>query len=960
MTQPDSSRLSDRPAPEPAPAPPGADKNPPDQAVTREQTRLAGVTIAAFLAIAILLYYVLPAARADLLHNILQVTVVVIAGGLPVILYQSFSRGRLQTLFNEYRQNLRRLGFPENADIYQEKFAETYGRTPQIARRGEPDAAAGRRFSPLSEIPILIAAILSLLGWINVFYPPAQPNAPALTPNTSPVIFGFLGAYVFGLAALVRQYVGDDLQPRYYASLTTRYITVFVLAWLIGLVPTAGEAGLSGDPLLLAAFGMGLFPLEWLRIVARKALQLFGSNARGLDEPSPLSQLDGMNAFKEDRLSLEGIENLQNMACANLVDLILKTRFPVEQLVDWIDQSLLRLHTRGLLPAFQLSGVRTATDFLDIFQPDDLPPGRRAPSSLGPEQKLARRQRQAALIQKLLAAPLDPAQPALQLDEAQAQTLLESAAVALVNAPNMFHVQYWRQHEFEALPEDVERIRTTADLKLMQGLPGEAIEIYDAAFQRFPNNFTTLLYRGLAYFQQGDYARAIDNYQSAVDQAGSRWEYAKTVYMELGRAYRELEDYPRAREMYEKALTEDPAFSEARMELAYLQMTRLAEYDAASANLSRLIQDGFKKAEAYSNRGLVRFEQWKLPRQPDEPAPADLLAQAQADLRQALRLDPAQVPAYINLANVLIELKLPAQAIDVLSQALVQITSQRSAIDAARLAQGSRAARTQALADNAYRARLMRGNLYLAQPDYPLAIQDYLAATQIAPYDAAAFYNLGLAYQRNNQAAEATQAYREAVRLKPGHAPAQQALGDQLAAAGSSAEAERAYANALRLTRELTDLPGQAQAHYSLGSLYRQDPARWAEARRELSQARAMSDELDDDLLFTRATYELGRLEKDGIAAAAAAADPAAQAEQVGQAISLLETSAALFEAIERPRDSLRASLELAEVLLQAGQAEGARQTYERAAALLTQVYDPGSPEDKALSEEIARGLAVG
>lgn len=953
MTQPDPSRLPDAPAPDSlAPADPASDKDQRDRAVTREQTRLAVVTIAGFLSIAILLYFVLPQAQPDRLHDILEITVVVIAGGLPVILYQSFSRGRLQTLFNEYRQNLRRLGFPENADLYQEKFAETYGRAPLIARSGQADPTSGRRFSPLSEIPILIAAILSLLGWVNVFYPAAVPGAPALTPNTGPVIFGFLGAYVFGLAALVRQYVGDDLQPRYYASLTTRYIIVFVLSWLVSLVKPAADTPWA-DMLLLGAFVVGLFPLEWLRIVVRKVFQYWGSSGRGLDEPSPLSQLDGMHAFHEDRLSLEGIENLQNMACANLVDLILKTRFPVEQLVDWIDQSLLFLHTRGLLAAFQVSGVRTATDFIDLFQPDDLPPGRRAPSSLSPEQKRARRLKQAGLVQKFLAAPLDPAQPSIQLDELQALALLESTAVSLVNAPNMFHVQYWRQHEFEALPEDVERLRTAADLKLMQGLPGEAIDIYDLAAQRFPNNYTTLLYRGLAYFQQGDYTRAIDDYQMAVDQAGSRWEYAKTAYMELGRAYRELEDYPRAREMYEKALAEDPTFSEARMELAYLQMTRLGEYDAALKNLERLIQDGFKKAEAYSNHGLVRFEQWKQLRQQGETAPFDLLTQARADLEQALRLDPAQVPAYINLANVLIEMKLSPQAVETLTRSLVQITSQRSALDAARLAQGSRAARSQALADNAYRVRLMRGNLYLAQPDYPAAIQDYLAAAQIAPYDAAALYNLGLAYQRNNQPGEAIQAYREAVRLKPGHAPAQQALGDLLTVAGGYAEAEKAYAEALRLGRELTDLPGQALAHYSLGRLYRQTPARWVEARRELNQARTLSDELDDDALFTNATYELGRLEKDE---APTAPDPAAQTEQ---AISLLETSAALFEAIERPRDSLQASLQLAEVLVQAGQKERAHQTYDRAQMLLNQVYEPASAEDQALGEQITRGLAT-
>jgi hypothetical protein len=58
----------------------------------------------------------------------------------------------------------------------------------------------------------------------------------------------------------------------------------------------------------------------------------------------PLNQLDGLNVWYEARLVEEGIEDMQNLATANLVDVMLHTRVPVARLVDWVDQAQLYLH----------------------------------------------------------------------------------------------------------------------------------------------------------------------------------------------------------------------------------------------------------------------------------------------------------------------------------------------------------------------------------------------------------------------------------------------------------------------------------------------------------------------------------------------------------------------------------------------------------------------------------------
>jgi hypothetical protein len=135
------------------------------------------------------------------------------------------------------------------------------------------------------------------------------------------------------------------------------------------------------------AFVVGIVP-----VVALQALQRATGRVLKVVIPQavpeyPLSDLTGLNIWHEARLVEEGIEDMQNLATANLVDVILHTRIPVGRLVDWIDQAslALRLPSRRVesgrdekkdapredLPitrrALEHHGVRTATDLLKAW-----------------------------------------------------------------------------------------------------------------------------------------------------------------------------------------------------------------------------------------------------------------------------------------------------------------------------------------------------------------------------------------------------------------------------------------------------------------------------------------------------------------------------------------------------------------------------------------------------------------
>ena len=130
--------------------------------------------------------------------------------------------------------------------------------------------------------------------------------------------------------------------------------------------------GVAGSSVLVIAFLIGFFPDTGLTAIREfvRTTKLVHGAVPSLKEKFPLEKLDGVNIYHRARLLDEGIENLENLAHADLIELMLTTRIPLATLVDWIDQSILYLHTAGAddeqadkdAGVLRSHGIRTATD----------------------------------------------------------------------------------------------------------------------------------------------------------------------------------------------------------------------------------------------------------------------------------------------------------------------------------------------------------------------------------------------------------------------------------------------------------------------------------------------------------------------------------------------------------------------------------------------------------------------
>ena len=207
--------------------------------------------------------------------------------------------------------------------------------------------------SPFSIILLVLSTALLVIGWIITLSPVGRIPLSEMnnlvyyfTPDKSPFTFGFLGAYFFTINMIYRRYVRSDLTPKTYAFITMRLLTTVVLVWAVSILPQFREGTFLETGLVTLAFVIGIFPESAVTLITDEVNKYTSKRFRGqenIDQYS-LTKLEGMNIYDQARLMEEGIENIENLAHHNLMELIVRTRIPTARLVDMFDQAILYLH----------------------------------------------------------------------------------------------------------------------------------------------------------------------------------------------------------------------------------------------------------------------------------------------------------------------------------------------------------------------------------------------------------------------------------------------------------------------------------------------------------------------------------------------------------------------------------------------------------------------------------------
>lgn len=266
----------------------------------------------------------------------------------------------------------------ERSNLYRQKFRDLFGRIPHI-----DEELSVLSLQSTHKLQVVVATVLISIGWVFVVQPETvfeRSFAPSdfELVNLPPIpeesfAFAFLGAYFYVLQVLVRRYFQSDLKATAYLNATMRITIVILLVWVVDPL----LEGQAGQPVRSAvAFAIGVFPNVGWRLLQLSVRKPVGAVVDSLEPKHKLGHIDGLNIWYESRLLEVGVEDMQNLATTDIVDLMLNTRIPVDRIIDWIDQAFLYLRVedtkeskpRALLRSY---GIRNATDLLDVMKGDD-------------------------------------------------------------------------------------------------------------------------------------------------------------------------------------------------------------------------------------------------------------------------------------------------------------------------------------------------------------------------------------------------------------------------------------------------------------------------------------------------------------------------------------------------------------------------------------------------------------
>jgi hypothetical protein len=200
-------------------------------------------------------------------------------------------------------------------------------------------------------------------------YAPGGGNLDALRWQSAFVlVLAFLGGFVWSAQSIIRRLITADLNPGTFYTAGIRMVfaslIALVLSWLL-----EGAPG-KQNTLAAIAFLTGMLPEQAL-VYLQERTQIFANEGAARSRELPLSMIEGINAFHKARLGEVAIDNGQNLAEANLIELLLRTPFPANQIIDWIAQAKLQVFFRDDLEKLRAIGIRNAFDFVSR-RPDSL------------------------------------------------------------------------------------------------------------------------------------------------------------------------------------------------------------------------------------------------------------------------------------------------------------------------------------------------------------------------------------------------------------------------------------------------------------------------------------------------------------------------------------------------------------------------------------------------------------
>lgn len=176
------------------------------------------------------------------------------------------------------------------------------------------------------------------------------------------LVFAGLGVYTLIVLRTIGRLNSGQLHARFLLTAAMRATVALMLGYFVGLTDYFPEAH------KYAEFMVGLFYPLFVESLQDKALELF-SRKRAVTQAMELQMIDGIDDDTEDILEELGMTDVQHMASADPAVLTLRSLYPFERVVDWINQAMLIRRFGDNIAELRKLDIRGIVDWIPLMQP---------------------------------------------------------------------------------------------------------------------------------------------------------------------------------------------------------------------------------------------------------------------------------------------------------------------------------------------------------------------------------------------------------------------------------------------------------------------------------------------------------------------------------------------------------------------------------------------------------------